>query len=73
MNSRDRCAEAELDHDSCFLVDTGDEIFLRGQIGTELDGQTMHGPGFTAAAAQVDQAMKNARPPSRKRGPDSKT
>ena len=63
MNSRDWYGEAELDHDSCFLVDTGDEIFLRGQIGTELDGRTMHGPGFTVAdaAAQADQAMKNAR------------
>ena len=63
MNSRDWYGEAELDHDSCFLVDTGDEIFLRGQIGTELDERTMHGPGFTVAdaAAQADQAMKNAR------------
>ena len=40
MNSRDWYGEAELDHDSCFVVDTGDEIFLRGQIGTELDGRT---------------------------------
>ena len=63
MNSRDWYGEAEIDHDTCFVVDTGDEIFLRGQIGTELDGRTMHGPGFTAAdaAAQADQAMKNAR------------
>ena len=63
MNSRDWYGETELNHDSCFLVDTGDEIFLRGMIGSELDGRTMHGTGFTVAdaAAQADQAMKNAR------------
>ena len=63
MNSRDWYGEAELNHDSCFLVDTGDEIFLRGMIGSESDGRTMHGTGFTVAdaASQADQAMKNAR------------
>ena len=63
FNSRDWFGQAEIDRDSCWLVDTGDEIFLRGQTGAELDGRTMHGTGFTVAdaAAQADQAMKNAR------------
>ena len=63
MNSRDWFGQGEIDRDSCWLVDTGDEIFLRGQTGAEFDGRTMHGTGFTVAdaAAQADQAMKNAR------------
>ena len=63
MNSRDWFGQGEINRDSCWLVDTGDEIFLRGQTGAEFDGRTMHGTGFTVAdaAAQADQAMKNAR------------
>ena len=62
-NSRDWFGEREIDRDSCWLVDTGDEIFLRGQTGSDFDGRTMHGTGFTVAdaATQADQAMKNAR------------
>ena len=63
MNSRDWFGEGEINRDSCWLIDTGDEIFLRGQTGADLDGRSMHGTGFTVAdaAAQADQAMKNAR------------
>ena len=63
MNTRDWFGQAEINRDSCWLIDTGDEIFLRGQTGAEFDGRTMHGTGFTVedAAAQADQAMKNAR------------
>ena len=63
MNSRDWFGQGEIDRDSCWLVDSGAEIFLRGQTGAEFDGRTMHGTGFTVAdaAAQADQAMKNAR------------
>ena len=63
FNSRDWFGQAEINRDSCWLVDTGDEIFLRGQTGAELDGRAMHGTGFTVAdaAVQADQAMKNAR------------
>ena len=63
MNSRDWFGEGEINRDSCWLIDSGDEIFLRGQTGADLDGRTMHGAGFRVAdaAAQADQAMKNAR------------
>ena len=63
FNSRHWFGQTDINRDSCWLVDTGDEIFLRGQTGAELDGRTMHGTGFTVAdaAAQADQAMKNAR------------
>ena len=63
MNLRDWFGEGEINRDSCWVIDTGDEIFLRGQTGSDFDGRTMHGTGFTVAdaAAQADQAMKNAR------------
>ena len=63
MNSRGWFGQDEINRDSCWLVDTGDEIFLRGQTGADFDGRTMHGTGFTVAdaAEQADQAMKNAR------------
>ena len=63
MNSRDWFGQGEINRDSCWLIDTGDEIFLRGQTGAEFDGRTMHGTGFAVAdaAAQAEQAMKNAR------------
>ena len=63
FNSRHWFGQTDINRDSCWLVDTGDEIFLRGQTGAEFDGRTMRGTGFTVAdaAAQADQAMKNAR------------
>ena len=63
FNSRYWFGQADINRDSCWLVDTGDELFLRGQTGAEFDGRTMRGTGFTVAdaAAQADQAMKNAR------------
>ena len=41
----------------------GDEIYLRGQTGSELDGSRFHGLGHQPAdaAEQADQAMKNAK------------
>ena len=62
-NSRHWFGQADINRDFCWVVDTGDEIFLRGLTGAEFDGRTMHGTGFTVAdaAAQADQAMKNAR------------
>jgi enamine deaminase RidA (YjgF/YER057c/UK114 family) len=63
LNTGDWFGQNSIDRDSCMAVNTGDEIYLRGQTGCELDGSTMYGLGFTPedAAAQADQAMKNAR------------
>lgn len=63
MNSKDWYGQGEINRDSAWLIDTGDEIFLRGQTGTEFDGKTMHGTGYRAedAGAQADKAMRNAR------------
>jgi enamine deaminase RidA (YjgF/YER057c/UK114 family) len=52
-----------IDRDSCMVIRTDDEIYLRGQTGAALDGSRMVGLGRTPAdaAAQADQAMQNAR------------
>ena len=52
-----------IDRDSCMVVCTDDEIYLRGQTGAALDGSRMVGLGRTPedAAAQADQAMQNAK------------
>ena len=63
LNTRDWFGQTSINRDSCMVINTGDEIYLRGQIGCELDGSKMYGPGFTPedAAAQAEQSMKNAR------------
>lgn len=47
---------------SCMIVNTGDEIYLRGQTGTALDGSRQFGPTFTLedATEQADVAIRNA-------------
>lgn len=50
------------DWHGCMAVRTDDEIYLRGQTGSHLDGSGMASTGFTVedAAAQADLAMRNA-------------
>jgi enamine deaminase RidA (YjgF/YER057c/UK114 family) len=52
----------DIDRDSCMVIRTDEEIYLRGQTGAALDGSHMVGLGRTPedAAAQADQAMHNA-------------
>ena len=63
LNTGDWFGQTGLYRESCMAINTGDEIYLRGQTGCELDGSKMYGLGFTPAdaAAQADQSMKNAR------------
>lgn len=63
FNTRDWFGQSGIYRESCMVVRTDDEIYLRGQTGAELDGSRFHGLGHTPedAAAQADQAMKNAR------------
>ena len=44
------------------MINTGDEIYLRGQTGTALDGSKQYGSTFTPedAAEQADVAIRNA-------------
>ena len=54
--------QSTIDRDSCMVIRTDDEIYLRGQTGAELDGSRMLGLGRTPedAALQADKALQNA-------------
>jgi enamine deaminase RidA (YjgF/YER057c/UK114 family) len=62
LNTGQWFGQTSINRDSCMVINTGDEVYLRGQTGCELDGSKMYGHGFTpaAAAAQAEQSMKNA-------------
>src|SRR5262249_18480841 len=63
LNTRDWFGQSAIDRDSCMVVRTADEVYVRGQTGAALDGSRMVGLGRTPqdAAAQADQAMQNAK------------
>ncbi len=56
FNTRDTYPDQDLDNDLCQVVVAGNIVFLRGQVGTDLDGNTV---GIGDCAAQADQAMRN--------------
>ncbi|MGJ7568121.1 RidA family protein [Variovorax sp. GB1R11] len=58
FNTRDTYPEQKLDNDLCqAVVASGRTVFLRGQIGQDLD--TSESVGIGDAEAQAEQAMKN--------------
>jgi enamine deaminase RidA (YjgF/YER057c/UK114 family) len=57
FNTKDTYPEQALDNDLCQAVVAGDTIYLRGQIGQDLD--TSESVGVGDVAAQADQAMRN--------------
>jgi enamine deaminase RidA (YjgF/YER057c/UK114 family) len=57
FNTRDTYPEQDLDNDLCQAVIAGDTIYLRGQVGQDLD--TAESVGAGDAAAQAEQAMAN--------------
>ncbi|MGE2716618.1 RidA family protein [Mycolicibacterium litorale] len=57
FNTRDTYPEQNLDNDLCQAVVAGDTIYLRGQIGQDLD--TAANVGVGDVAAQTEQAMIN--------------
>lgn len=63
FNTGNWFGQSGIDRESCMVIRTRDEIYLRGQTGAELDGSRFHGPGHGPedAAAQADQSMTNAR------------
>jgi enamine deaminase RidA (YjgF/YER057c/UK114 family) len=63
FNTGDWFGQSTIDRDSCMVIRTADELYVRGQTGAELDGSRMVGLGRTAedAAAQADLAMQNAK------------
>lgn len=60
-NVRDQHAERNIQSDMCSVVDSGERLFVRGQVGYTIHAtdRKLVGPGDPAA--QADQAMKNVR------------
>ncbi len=58
FNTRDTYPDQQLDNDLCQVVRAGDLVFLRGQVGTDLEGNTV---GIGDPAAQAEQAMRNVK------------
>ncbi|HET7095105.1 MAG TPA: RidA family protein, partial [Thermomicrobiales bacterium] len=57
FNTRDTYPEQKLDNDLCQAVVAGDTIYLRGQVGQNID--TTESVGIGDVAAQTEQAMAN--------------
>ena len=57
FNTRVTYPEQDLDNDLCQAVVAGDTIYLRGQIGQDLD--TSENVGVGDVEAQAEQAMRN--------------
>lgn len=57
FNTRDTYPEQNLDNDLCQAVVAGNTIYVRGQIGQDLD--TSESVGIGDAATQTEQAMAN--------------
>ncbi len=57
FNTRDTYPEQELDNDLCQAVVAGGTVYLRGQIGQNLD--TAESVGIGDVEAQAEQAMVN--------------
>jgi enamine deaminase RidA (YjgF/YER057c/UK114 family) len=57
FNTRDTYPEQALDNDLCQAVVAGDTVYLRGQVGQDLD--TAESVGIGDPAAQAEQAMAN--------------
>jgi enamine deaminase RidA (YjgF/YER057c/UK114 family) len=57
FNTRDTYPDQELDNDLCQAVVAGNMVFLRGQVGQDLDSSESVGIGD--AGAQAEQAMSN--------------
>jgi enamine deaminase RidA (YjgF/YER057c/UK114 family) len=57
FNTSDTYPEQELDNDLCQAVVAGDTVFLRGQVGQDLD--TSESVGVGDPEAQAERAMEN--------------
>lgn len=56
FNTRDTYPNQALDNDLCHAVVANDTVYLRGQVGTDLEGNLI---GLGDPAAQADRAMAN--------------
>ena len=57
FNTRDTYPEQHLDNDLCQAVVANDTVYVRGQVGQDLD--TSESVGIGDAAAQAERAMAN--------------
>jgi enamine deaminase RidA (YjgF/YER057c/UK114 family) len=57
FNTRDTYPEQNLDNDLCQVVVAGNLVFVRGQVGQDLD--TSESVGRSDVTAQTEQAMSN--------------
>jgi enamine deaminase RidA (YjgF/YER057c/UK114 family) len=58
FNTRITYPEQQLDNDLCMAVRAGNHIFLRGQVGQDLQGNMV---GIGDPRRQTEQAMKNVK------------
>ena len=58
FNTKNTYSDQKLDNDFCQVVRAGNLIFLRGQVGSDFDGNTV---GIGDPAAQTNQAMLNVK------------
>ena len=58
FNTKDTYPNQTLDNDLCQAVRAGDTVYVRGQVGTDFDGNLV---GLGDPAAQAEQAMKNVK------------
>ena len=59
FNTKDTYPEQQLDNDLCQVVRAGGMVFLRGQVGQDLE--TRESVGIGDPAAQTEQAMENVK------------
>ena len=59
FNTKDTYPEQNLDNDLCQVVRAGNMVFVRGQVGQDLETRESVGTGN--AAAQTEQAMANVK------------
>lgn len=58
FNTKLTYPEQSLDNDLCQVVKAGNLVFLRGQVGSDFDGNVI---GIGDPVAQAEQAMKNVK------------
>jgi len=58
FNTKETYPNQSLDNDFCQAVRAGNTVYVRGQVGTDFDGNLV---GLGDARAQTEQAMKNAK------------
>ena len=67
FNTRDTYPNQRLDNDLCHAVVANGTVYLRGQVGTDLEGNLV---GLGDPAAQAGQAMDNVEQLLREAGSD---